>query len=116
MSISENLRELRIKKNLTQEQLSKLVGLRLGQISKIERGESAPRADTIYKLMKALDCSANELLMNQEMISSGSELIMAIEKGERLPEEYKRIVIKIIDSFYKADSVEKIARGETSHN
>ncbi len=48
MSFESKLRKLRENKNLTQEELAKLVGVSLKTISRYEMGESKPRYRKIY--------------------------------------------------------------------
>ncbi|EOA2565072.1 helix-turn-helix domain-containing protein, partial [Vibrio vulnificus] len=64
MSIGENLKRLRRDKGWTQGELADNCGIRLGQISKIERNETDPKLSTIYAITKALDCTPNALLMD----------------------------------------------------
>lgn len=49
-----NLREVRKARGLTQEDLAGQIRLHPTQLSKIERGMSAPGAETISKLIRAL--------------------------------------------------------------
>lgn len=57
------LREIRIKKGLTQLELSSRAGIAQGVISDIESGATQnPRFDTVVKLAEALNCSLSEFL------------------------------------------------------
>jgi len=49
------IKELRKQKNLTQEQLGELVGVKKAQISKIENSFTNARFETILKVFRALD-------------------------------------------------------------
>lgn len=49
------IKELRKSKNMTQEQLGELVGVKKAQISKIENSFTNARFETILKVFKALD-------------------------------------------------------------
>ncbi len=69
--ISEN----RKKKNLTQEQLGKKIGVSKNAVSKWERGLNLPDASIMQDLCKILDITLNELF-----------------SGERIPEDkYKEV-------------------------
>jgi len=46
-------------RNLTQEQLGKLIGVNKSQISKIENNANSARIDTILKVFKALKAEIN---------------------------------------------------------
>ncbi|MFN8206027.1 MAG: helix-turn-helix transcriptional regulator [Bacteroidales bacterium] len=53
--LSEKLRQLRKERNLTQEELGKLVGVQKAQISKLERSVNNTTIATILKVFQALD-------------------------------------------------------------
>ncbi|WP_305046379.1 helix-turn-helix domain-containing protein [Geoalkalibacter sp.] len=53
--LGEALRAARKNKGLTQQQAAKSVGLDQPSMSKIERGESYARIDTLFRLLAALD-------------------------------------------------------------
>ncbi len=52
--IGHIIRETRLRRNLTQEQLGALVGVKKAQISKLENNTKAFRIDTILKVLDAL--------------------------------------------------------------
>ncbi|MDY3006814.1 helix-turn-helix transcriptional regulator [Anaerococcus sp. AGMB00486] len=67
MSFPNKLKKLREDKKLTQEELSKLVGVSLKTISRYEKGESKPRYRKIYdKLAEVLDTSHDYLVTDEE--------------------------------------------------
>ncbi|MFA5516610.1 MAG: helix-turn-helix transcriptional regulator [Desulfuromonadales bacterium] len=53
--LGEALRAARKKKGMTQQQTARSVGLDQPSLSKIERGESSARLDTLFRLLAALD-------------------------------------------------------------
>lgn len=53
------IKEARKERNLTQEQLGELVGVKKAQISKIENNATDARFATILKVFKALDAKIN---------------------------------------------------------
>ncbi len=57
--IGHAIRQARKERNLTQEQLGKLVGVQKAQISKIENSIKNARLDTIMKIFKALGAKVN---------------------------------------------------------
>lgn len=67
--IGEAIKNARIERNLTQEQLGKLVGVQKAQISKIENHLTDARFDTILKVFKALNAKINFQveLLNENM-------------------------------------------------
>ena len=56
------LRKLRLEAGLTQEDLGLEADLRRTYVSILELGQQQPSLATIFKLAKALDCSAMELI------------------------------------------------------
>jgi HTH-type transcriptional regulator / antitoxin HipB len=58
------IKQARQERNLTQEQLGELVGVKKAQISKIENSTTDARFDTILKVFKALDA---KVIFNVEL-------------------------------------------------
>jgi len=52
--LGEMIRQVRLERNLTQEQLGKLVGVQKGQISKLENNATNVTIETILKVFTAL--------------------------------------------------------------
>jgi HTH-type transcriptional regulator/antitoxin HipB len=67
--IGQTIKKIRKERNLTQEQLGKLVGVKKAQISKIENSLTDARFDTIIKVFKALNAKINfnVELLNQKV-------------------------------------------------
>ncbi len=65
--IGEAIKQARKERNLTQEQLGELVGVKKAQISKIENSLTDARFETIIKVFKALNAKVifNVELLNQ---------------------------------------------------
>ena len=63
------IKEARKERNLTQEQLGNLVGVKKAQISKLENSLTDARFETIIKVFKALNAKINfnVELLNQKM-------------------------------------------------
>lgn len=57
--IGQTIKKIRKERNLTQEQLGELVGVKKAQISKIENSLTDARFDTIIKVFKALNAKIN---------------------------------------------------------
>lgn len=53
--LGETIREARKQRNLTQEELGKLVGVKKAQISKLENSLTDVRLETILKVFRALN-------------------------------------------------------------
>ena len=57
--LGQTIKKIRKDRNLTQEQLGELVGVKKAQISKIENSLTDARFDTILKVFKALNAKIN---------------------------------------------------------
>lgn len=57
--LGEVITQARLKRNLTQEELGRLVGVQKAQISKIENSLTDARFDTILKVFKVLNAKIN---------------------------------------------------------
>ena len=57
--VGETIKNIRKERNLTQEQLGELVGVKKAQISKLENSSNSATIDTILKVFKALKAEIN---------------------------------------------------------
>lgn len=55
--VSQMIKKVRQERNLTQEELGKLVGVQKAQISKLESSANSATLDTIIKVFKALQAN-----------------------------------------------------------
>ena len=62
-----NIKALRLKANLSQNDLAKSFGIRQSTVSMWELGESFPRADKLPQLAKMLGCKIEDLLERKSM-------------------------------------------------
>lgn len=60
--LQKRVKDLRIKKGLSQEELADKTGLSLRTIQRIEHGESVPRGDTLKRLSIALQVTPDDLI------------------------------------------------------
>ncbi|NJM94173.1 MAG: helix-turn-helix transcriptional regulator [Cytophagales bacterium] len=67
--LGQAIRDARKERNLTQEQLGQLVGVKKAQISKLENSLTDARFETIVKVFRALNAKINfhVELLNQRM-------------------------------------------------
>ncbi len=69
--LGEAIRQARKERNLTQEQLGLLVGVKKAQISKLENSMTDARFETIIKVFKALNAKVN---FNVELLNQNITL------------------------------------------
>ena len=58
----ENLKRLRVEKNISQEEMAKKIKVHANHVSRYERGLSAPSIEVVEKMAKLLDISIDELV------------------------------------------------------
>ena len=85
MSISDNIKKLRKKYNLTQDELGEIAGVSGGAVSTWERGTAEPRMGAIQKISDYFRISKSEIVDDLDAVSSTKSLppydnIFPIEK------------------------------------
>lgn len=60
--VGKRVRQLRLQKKLTQEQLAERAGISTSFLGHIERGSRKLSLDSFCRIARALDCTANDLL------------------------------------------------------
>ncbi len=66
MGLGQNIKALRKKEGLTQEQLAKKIGISTITIRQYENGLRTPKYSTVESIAKALDCSVSELINSKQ--------------------------------------------------
>lgn len=120
MNFAQKLKDLRIEKNLTQEELANKSGISLKTISRYELGETLPRTKKYYeKLADALEVNSNyfqsqetDFLLNARKefgykgAKDAEELVngmIGLMAGGELPEEDKATILGAMqEAFYMA--------------
>ena len=85
-SLGEKIKRLRKKRNMTQEKLAELVDISPRNLSKIEVGDCFVKAETLERLLNALDVSSEELFAN-DYIKNKEELLAEIYKQIELAKD-----------------------------
>ena len=98
MAISDNLKKLRKHRGLTQGVLAELAGVELTQISRIERGASEPKLETIKNLAKALNCSSDDLIMDDSK-EQPYYVKRTIERIHELTPLRQFVLLDLIDAY-----------------
>lgn len=115
MSIGERIKELRVKKGWTQEQMAEKLDMNRANFSNYERGVSTPPGETLLKIAELLHTTTDYILGREEIdtdkaidvaktINEKDFLIMA-RHTEDIPEEVreslKKFIASTIDSYLK---------------
>lgn len=102
MRLSDNIRNLRQRKNLKQEELAKKAGISRLMLGKYERGQASPSAETLQKLAVILGVSTDNLLDNNNTETShdfkDKELTNYFKEIDEMSEEEKAHVKYILDA------------------
>ena len=69
--INENIKQLRVKNGLTQEEFAEKVGLSIVGLSNIERNRYQPTSETVDKICKCFKISPLELLLTTSNTNEG---------------------------------------------
>ena len=109
MDIGQKIKEARLAKGLTQEELGNLVGLQKSAIAKYENGRVVNiKRSTLQKLAKALGLRGSDLIIESNPIEAAEfsakvlldgELMDAIEKYYTLTAEKQKMVRDLIRSL-----------------
>ena len=68
MSLSENIRNRRIKKSYTQQQFAEKAGVDRSMIAQIERGSKIPNMMLGREIARVLECSMDELVKETQEV------------------------------------------------
>ena len=98
-AFGEKIKRLRRNRGLTQEQLAELIEIDPRNLSRIEVGTSFVKAETLEKLLNALDVTTEELFANDHIKSS-----------KELAKEINKYIDKIKDNPSKLEKIHKIIR------
>lgn len=106
MDIGQKIKEARLQKGLTQEELGNIVGLQKSAIAKYENGRVVNiKRSTLQKLALALDLRGSDLIIENNpkeaatlhaKVLMDTELMCAIEQYYTLDNEKKKMVRDLI--------------------
>lgn len=109
METGQKIKQARIAKGLTQEELGNLVGLQKSAIAKYENGRVVNiKRSTLRKLAKALDLRGADLVIEEDPKEAAElhakvlldvELMNAIEKYYTLTAEKQKMIRDLIDTL-----------------
>jgi len=110
MSFGENVKRLRRDKGWSQGELSQNCDIKPGHISKIENDKTDPSLSTVLKLVKALECTPNTLLIDSDGISLSGLMEATLERADKLDSESKRTLIDVIDHYCIAKGLQVLLK------
>lgn len=97
-----NIKNFRLMRNLTQEEVGELAGINPKYLGEIERGEKNPTAIVVYKLSHALKVSVSEILTVGNNLHANNKFIKEIERlCEGKGNKDIRKAIKILEILFE---------------
>lgn len=100
-TLGQRIREARIKKQYTQQQLAKKADIGRMYLGEIERGTKSPSLKSFIKIIEALDISADYILRD-ELSSGGGYIYDEItEKLKKLSPKQRKAASEILDAYIR---------------
>ena len=102
-AFGKRLREYRLARHLTQEQLGELVGVSYQHIGMLERGKRSPSMEMLISLCYVLDCTCDSLLTDSlpeqtiYMLRQRPRRLQTIEEAKLRMKVYGEFVPKLMD-------------------
>ena len=100
LALGARIKNKRLEKNLTQEQLAEKVDLSAVYIGQIERGERKMTIQTLVKLANVLETSIEELLSDSTEGNLNAKLNELLEVAKKLDISDLDKVINMIKAMY----------------
>ena len=88
MYIGENIKNQRLKANMTQEELAERLGVSNKLVWSWEKNRTEPKAEAVQKMIKVFDCSIEELTKQINIDVSYDEYLL-IEQYRTAPNSQK---------------------------
>ena len=113
-TLGQRIIELRRKKNLSQTDLARMVGLSYAQIGRYETKGAQPPAEALKKIADALDTNVDFLIYGNsdekaQSTLKDTELLQQFKALSELDEKDKNTIKDIIDAFIKRSRLKNIA-------
>lgn len=107
MKFGDNLKIIRKRKNMTQEQLAEKLNISRQSVSKWETGEAYPEMNNILQLCKIFNCNINDLINNNisDISSLDDEIIMSVVKFNETKQKQVKFLSNIISLIGKIGSI-----------
>jgi len=101
---SERLRQLRVLKKMSQEDLGDIIGVNYNHVGRYERGESRPSADKLKAMAEALGVSTDYLINGDTENAArvnleDRDLLEMFREVQTFPEKQKEALKEVIDSM-----------------
>ena len=98
-SIGIHIREIRLQRKLTQEQLAEKVEISPNYLGAIERGEKVPALETLLGILNALNAPSNIVLKDVVNADYPIKTTVISEKIDSLSKRDKEILYAVIETY-----------------
>ncbi len=98
MNIGEALKNYRVGKNLSRNQMQEITGVNFRYLGQIERGESNPSFETLYKISSAFNITISELI-GETPSSLTSEQKALLDAARNLTPEQLELFTKVFNTI-----------------
>ncbi|MCM1494489.1 MAG: helix-turn-helix transcriptional regulator [Bacteroides sp.] len=98
-AIGKRIKEKRLERSWSQENLSEKVGLSPVYIGMIERGEKQPKLETFIRIANALNVSADEILADVLIQGYKIKVSKYTEQIASLSEAEQKRLFNVIEAF-----------------
>jgi len=103
MNIGDNIKRIRVAKNLSQKEVTVNAKLDTAQYSRIEGGKTDPFVNTLERIAKALGVSLSDLFASTEELkeinSFDKSIMEKVALMESLSSEEKQTIYTMLDAF-----------------
>jgi transcriptional regulator with XRE-family HTH domain len=99
MPFPDRLSTLRKQRGLTQEGLSKLIGITKTQVYRYENGSSQPTLDVIKKLAVSLSVNTDQLIFEENERQADDSLVLLMEGVSRLDSKEKFVIRELVEGI-----------------
>lgn len=114
-SFGENLKKFRSDKNLSQGELSKLVGMHSTHISRYERNLASPTVEALKKIAHHLEVSVDVLVFGKESERASNQitdqdLLRLFSKAQSLEQNDMECIKSLLEAYlFKKDMQQRLA-------
>ena len=117
MSFGERVRTIRTKQGITAKELSVRSRVPEKTIYRIETGEvTDPKLSTVEQLVKALRCTADEILFDVEAMDGNERLRRLLLETTETSKGNQALVMQVVSNLNMADKLKKeVLRNDVDH-
>jgi len=94
--IGTRIKDIRIQKGLTQEQLAEKTDINSKYLSSIERGKENPTLNTLIKVAKALDASFDDVFSQLEIEDPEDRKVLLMSLLNEADDEQLKLAYRIL--------------------